>query len=109
MNEPHHHALVQAPVDPVDEDGVAAAVVGTVISLVATAVTAWQYSWLASQGHAWWLWTAITAAGLGVMFIAYALYRKRRRLAPMEAIPAATLDAVTDLVADPTAQESVEQ
>lgn len=109
MNEPHHHALVQAPIDPVDEDGVAAAVVGTVISLLATGVTAWQYSWLASRGQGWWLWTAVTATGLGVMFIAYALYRKRRRLAPAAAVPAATLDAVSDLTADPSAQESVEQ
>ncbi len=109
MSEPHHHALVQAPVDPVDEDGVAAAGVGTVISLLATGVTAWQYAWLVSRGQGWWLWTAVTATGLGVMFIGYALYRKRRRLAPVAAIPAATLEPVTDLAPGPSAQESVEQ
>jgi hypothetical protein len=109
VSEPHHHTLVQAPVDPVDEDGVAAAVVGTVISVLATGIAAWQYSWLAARGQVWWLWTALTATGLGVMFIAYALYRKRRRLAPVAAIPAATLDAVTVLAPEPTAQESVEQ
>lgn len=109
MSEPPHHALVQAPVDPVDEDGVAAAVVGTVVSLVATGATAWQYSWLASRGQGWWLWTAVTATGLGVMFIAYALYRRRRRLAPVPALPGAPLDAVTDLAAESSAQESVEQ
>jgi hypothetical protein len=97
--------LVQAPIDPVDEDGVAAAVVGTVVSVLAIGVTGWQYSWLASSGQGWWLWTAMTATGLGVMFIAYALYRKRRRLAPVAALPVATPDAVTDLAAE----ESVEQ
>jgi uncharacterized membrane protein (UPF0136 family) len=109
VNEPHHHALVQAPIEPVDEDGVAAAVVGTMVSLLATGVTAWQNSWLASRGQGWWLWVAMTATCLGVMFIAYALYRKRRRLAPVAAVPAETLDGVTDLTADPSAQESVEQ
>jgi hypothetical protein len=109
VTDSHHHTLVQAPVDPVDEDGVAAAVVGTVISLLATGVTAWQYSWLASRGQGWWVWTAVTATGLGVMFIGYALWRKRRRLAPVEALPAATVEALTDLAPDASAQESVEQ
>jgi hypothetical protein len=77
--------------------------------VLATGIAAWQYSWLAARGQVWWLWTALTATGLGVMFIAYALYRKRRRLAPVAAIPAATLDAVTVLAPEPTAQESVEQ
>ena len=109
MTDAHHHPLVQAPVDPVDEDGVAAAVVGTVVSVLLVGLTAWQYSWLASRDLGWWLWTAITATGLGVMFISYALFRKRRRLAPTAAIPTATLDAVTELTPEPSAQESVEQ
>lgn len=109
MTEAHHHALVQAPIDPVDEDGVAAAVVGTVVSVLAIGVTAWQYDWLAARGYGWWLWTAVTSTGLGVMFITYALYRKRRRLAPVAAVPAATLDAVSELAPEPSAPESVEQ
>jgi hypothetical protein len=77
-----HHALMQAPVEPVDEDGVAAALVGTGLSGVASALLWWQYAFLAVRGQGWWLWVGLTATGAGVLFIAYTLYRKRRRLSP---------------------------
>lgn len=88
MTEPHHHTLVQAPIDPVYEDGVAAALVGTAIALVATLLAWWNYGWLQAEGQGWWLWSAITATGVGGLFIAYTLDRKRRRLAPAGGIPA---------------------
>ncbi len=82
MDELQHHALVQAPVDPVDEDGVAAAFVGTAVSALATVVMWWQYAWLDARGQGWWLWVALTATGSGVLFSAYARWRKRQRLSP---------------------------
>lgn len=81
MTDSPHHALVQAPVDPLDEDGLAAAVVGTAISLLATLIAWWQREWLAAHGQAWVLWSGFTAIGIGLLFIAYTSSRKRRRLA----------------------------
>ena len=82
MDDLEHHALVQAPVDPVDEDGTAAAYVGTGISALATVVLWWQYAWLDAQGQTWWLWVAVSATASGVLFSSFARYRKRRRLTP---------------------------
>ena len=87
MDELEHHTLVQAPVEPVDEDGVAAALVGTGVSVLATVLLWWQYALLAARGQGWWLWVALTATGAGVLFIAYTLlYRKRRRLSPQPSV-----------------------
>lgn len=88
VTEPHHHTLVQAPIDPVDEDGVAAALVGTAVSVLATLLAWWNYGWLQAQGQGWWLWSAITATGVGVLFILYTLWRKRRRLTPTSDVEA---------------------
>ncbi len=82
MDDLEHHALVQAPVDPVDEDGIVAAYVGTAVSALATVLLWWQYAWLAARGHDWWLWVAVSATGAGVLFSAYARHRKRQRLTP---------------------------
>lgn len=82
MDEFEHHALMQAPVEPVDEDGVAAALVGTGVSALATVLLWSQYALLAARGQGWWLWVALTATAAGALFIAYTLYRKSRRLSP---------------------------
>ena len=82
MDDLEHHALVQAPVDPVDEDGTAAAYVGTGISALATVVLWWQYAWLDARNETWWLWVAVSATISGVLFSAYTRYRKQRRLSP---------------------------
>jgi hypothetical protein len=80
MDDLEHHALVQAPVDPVDVDGVAAAYVGTAISALAAALMWWQNAWLEAQGQGWWLWVAVSATVAGLLFSAYTRYRTRRRL-----------------------------
>lgn len=87
MNDLEHHALVQAPVDPVDEDGVMAAYVGTVASALATVILGWQYAWLDARGQGWWLWVAVSATVSGLLFTAYTRWRKRRRLATPELGP----------------------
>ncbi len=94
VTQPRQHTLVQAPIDPVDEDGVAAALVGTAVSVIATLLAWWNYAWLQQRGQDWWLWSALTATGVGVLFILYTLSRKRRRLTPSDAVEApATEDA----------------
>lgn len=85
MDDLEHHALVQAPVDPVDEDGVVAAYVGTGVSALATALLWWQVAWLADRGQGWWLWVAVAATCSGVLFSTYARWRKRQRLSPTRA------------------------
>ena len=80
MDDLEHHTLVQAPVDPVDEDGVAAAYVGTAISALATALMWWQHAWMDAQGQGWWLWVAVSATVSGLLFSAYTRYRTRRRI-----------------------------
>jgi hypothetical protein len=77
-----HHALVQAPVEPLDEDGVVASYVGTVVSAVASLVLWWQVGWLTARSAEWWVWVALTATGSGVLFSAYTTYRRQRRLSP---------------------------
>lgn len=65
-----------------DEDGVAAAYVGTAVSALATLLLWWQYAWLDSRDQTWWLWVAVCATVSGVLFSAYTRYRKQRRLSP---------------------------
>ncbi|HSN11037.1 MAG TPA: DUF2530 domain-containing protein [Propionibacteriaceae bacterium] len=87
MESAHRHALVQAPVDPVDEDGIVASYVGTAVSAVASLILWWRLDWLTARGQEWWLWVAATATGAGVLFSVYARDRKRRRLTPLDAPP----------------------
>ncbi len=82
MNQPDRHALVQAPVAPLDEDGVVAANVGTGLSVLASLVLWWKLDWLSARSEVWWLWVALTATGAGILFSSYTRYRKRRRLSP---------------------------
>lgn len=71
--------LVQAPVKALDEDGIGVALVGTIAFVVAVIVLVLNGAWLAQAGHQWWLWVAISGAGIGVAFLAYCLIRKSRR------------------------------
>ena len=63
MKEPaeHHHFWVQAPVPPLDVDGLAVVTVGTVIFALTSVVLAIGYNWLAAHGHGSWL--QISVAG----------------------------------------------
>ena len=66
MKEPaeHHHFWVQAPVPPLDVDGLAVVTVGTVIFALTSVVLAIGYDWLAAHGHGSWL--QISVAGFGI-------------------------------------------
>lgn len=84
MESSEHRGLVQAPVEPVDEDGIVASYVGTAVSVLASLVLWSQLDWLTAHDRAWWLWVAVAATGAGVLFSVYAKDRKRRRLVPLE-------------------------
>lgn len=72
---PEHHHFVQAPVRPLDEDGITATITGTVLFALATVVMIAVRSRLDAAGHGWWLWVGVT--GVAVGGIGY-LYCRRR-------------------------------
>lgn len=76
---PRVHHLVQAPVKPLDEDGVVVGLVGTAIFAVAVGVLWFFYPHLERTGDQWWLATAITGTCLGILGTLYCYSRKRRR------------------------------
>ncbi len=70
--------MVQAPVAPVDADGVAAAQVGTGVFVVLTGLCWWFAADLAVRGLGWWLWTCLVGAALGVLMIWFTRRRRAR-------------------------------
>ena len=81
MDEPveHHHFLVQAPVPPVDVDGLAVVTVGTAVFGLASVVLAFAYDSLAAHGHGLWLQVSVSGFVLGLIGLAYCWNRRRRR------------------------------
>ncbi len=79
MSDPEpHHALAQAPVAPVDADGVAAAQLGTgVFVALSVACLVWRPA-LEARGDGWWLWVCLTGTGLGVVMVAFTRWRRSR-------------------------------
>lgn len=53
-------------VEPLDEDGVGAVAIGTVLWLVALVVLWLLRDSLAQSGSQWWIWVAFAGAALGV-------------------------------------------
>ena len=70
--------LVQAPIDPVDDSGVRAAVVGTILFAVASVVLAAQLSDLSTTGRGWYLGVALAGTALGLVGIIWTMRRARR-------------------------------
>lgn len=73
------HLIQQAEVPPLDVDGVQAAVAGTVVFAVVTAVLAVGYDRLVAADDGWWLGVALSGLLLGLLGIAYTVSRRRRR------------------------------
>jgi uncharacterized membrane protein YfcA len=61
----------------VPDDGVAAATTGTVAFGLATVAALLGHTWLAENGHGWWLWTAVGGTVIGALFRAFAGHRAR--------------------------------
>jgi hypothetical protein len=83
MEQPtqHRHFWVQAPVPPLDVDGLAVVTVGTAIFGVVSVVMAFGYEWLATHGHTAWLQISVAGFVLGLIVLAYCWNRSRRRRA----------------------------
>ena len=83
MSEPTKpgHVFVQAPVPPLDIDGLMVAIIGTSLFAVASMVLAIFHSALVAAGHGWWLGVAISGFGLGLIGLAYCYNRRLGRRA----------------------------
>lgn len=65
-------------IEPLDEDGVAAVTVGTILWLVLGAVLFFFFrDELAAHDTSWWLIVCLVGAGFGVLGRAYAVRRRR--------------------------------
>ncbi len=80
MSEPQEsHLIRQAEVPPLDIDGVQAAIVGSALFAVATAIMAFYYPQLVAENDGWWLGVTASGLGLGVIGVGYTLLRRHRR------------------------------
>jgi hypothetical protein len=75
----HRHRLVQAPVAPVDVDGLGVVTVGTVLFAVAAVLTGLGHERLAAEGHGDWFAVCVSGAGLGLVGLLYCWNRVRQR------------------------------
>jgi hypothetical protein len=96
--------MVQAPVRALDPDGVAVVSTGTVAFAIATVVCWVIRNDLEAVGRLWYLGVSATGTALGLLGLAFGLYRKARRRRQLalnraeESIEQAVLD--TDGVPD---------
>ncbi len=77
----HHHKplMVQAPVRALDPDGVAVVSAGTVAFAIAAVVCWVTRADLGALGKLWYLGVSVTGTALGLLGLAFGLYRKLRR------------------------------
>jgi hypothetical protein len=80
-SEQHTHFLVQAPVPVLDVDGFNVTILGLIAFAVGAVVTGVFYSDLQAQGRGWWLGVCLSGFLLGLIGMAYCLYRRGRRRA----------------------------
>ena len=75
---PEHHHFVQAPIRPLDENGITATLVGTGLFAVATVVLLVLKSDLDATGRGWWVWVGACGVLLGIIGYAYCRRRATR-------------------------------
>ncbi len=77
----HHHKplMVQAPVRALDPDGVAVVSAGTVAFAIAAVVCWFSRANLETIGKLWYLGVSLTGTALGLLGLAFGLFRKVRR------------------------------
>lgn len=74
----HRLVLQQAPVEPLDVDGVRTITVGTVLWAIAFVGLLPFADRLGEADARWWLWTCATGVVLGLLGIAYCVHRRSR-------------------------------
>ena len=79
--QPSRHFLVQAPVPVMDVDGFNVTTLGLVVFGVASVLAGIFYPELQRNGNGWWLGVCVCGFALGLVGLAYCLYRRSRRRA----------------------------
>jgi hypothetical protein len=77
----------EAP-EPLEANDVATVTIGTIVWFALFVVQVPFYGWYADHGHAWWIWTCLAGAGLGLIGLRYVRGRRealRRAAAKAEA------------------------
>lgn len=67
--------MKQAQIPPMPTRLTVVALVGTVLWGLAAVILGLQADQLAATGRTWWLWTALTGTGLGIVFTVLGLLR----------------------------------
>ncbi|GAA1427140.1 hypothetical protein GCM10009616_03470 [Microlunatus lacustris] len=78
---------MQAPVPPVDVDGLRVVAVGTMLFAVAAVLTWLRRDQLAADGHGDWFAICASGAGLGLVGLLYCWNRVRQRRATEASAP----------------------
>jgi hypothetical protein len=65
----------EAP-EPLEANDVATVTIGTIVWFALFIVQLPFYSWYADHGHAWWIWTCLAGAGLGLIGLRYVRARR---------------------------------
>ncbi len=95
-HRPHPRFLAQAEIEPLDVDGVRAVAVGTLMWAVAFVALLPFADRLRQSGADWWLWVCLTGVGLGLIGLAYCLWRRSRLRRPAAAVAGTDERAETD-------------
>jgi hypothetical protein len=69
----------QAPIPPVDADGITVLSVGTGLFAIAAVILGLDWGRLRAAGDSWWLAVAIAGVVLGLIGLAYCWRRRTRR------------------------------
>lgn len=96
--------MVQAPVRALDPDGVAVVTAGTVAFAVGAGICWWFAADLAAGGKTWYLWVAITGTVIGLLGLAFGLFRKSRRNRGRP-VPAGNDPMVVEMIVDAPATD----
>ncbi len=79
QHEIGNRTFLVADVEPLDVDGVRTVEVGTALWLLGFLALLPFYGELSAQGRTWWLWTALTGFGLGLLGLEYCRRRRQAR------------------------------
>ena len=78
-NHQHKPLMVQAPVRALDPDGVAVVSAGTFAFAIGAGVCWWQAAALEASGRLWYLGVAIAGTVIGLLGLAFGLFRRSLR------------------------------
>ncbi len=98
--------MVQAPVRALDPDGVAVVTTGTIAFAIGAAVCWWLTPELTAVGKQWYFWVSVNGTIVGLLGLAFGLFRKSRRNRG-RSVPAGEADPmVVEMIVDAPAGEA---